>query len=291
MQREHRVWLSQNYPNQPPEVPAAGLVEEAGELMHATLKLKQIGLWGEDGDYTQARLQEKLVDAVGDVAIYACSACNANQWEFSQLVEEAKLGYAAMHLTTMTAARQVVCSAVEFSASNTRSGLRRVLMDLVYFAKDATLDFDDCVARTWAAVKLRSQRPRRPVVVCLCGSTRFKQLWYDTTKSETLAGRIVLGVGDLDTSESNREVNVPISSDRKLMLDELHLRKIEMADEVLVLNGMLCTYCNGSHVEPKFPVQRCYGAELRPYIGESTRREIAHAKSLGKKVRYVNPCE
>jgi len=48
------------------------------------------------------------------------------------------------------------------------------------------------------------------------------------------------------------------------MLDELHLRKIELADEVLILN-------------------------VGGYIGESTRRELQHAQQLGKRVRFLEP--
>lgn len=269
MQSEHREWLARNYPNQPPEVPAAGLVEEAGELIHAALKLKQMGLWGEEGDYTQLRLQAKLEDAVGDVAIYACSCCNAGGWDFATTVAEAKQGFSSRAVPMLLGAGQVISRAVDYTKHRSRAMLQVVLFELVQFAKDAGLDFDDCVDKTWSAVKLRSRRPRRPTIVCLCGSTRFKQLWYDANKEETYKGHIVLGVGDLDTSESNREVNVPISPELKRRLDELHLRKVELADEVLVLNGT------------------AYGA---PYIGESTRREIAHATALGKKVRYLNPC-
>ena len=52
----------------------------------------------------------------------------------------------------------------------------------------------------------------------------------------------------------------------KEMLDDMHLRKIDLADEIFVVN------VNG-------------------YIGESTRREIAYAKSTGKKVNYLVPVE
>lgn len=50
--------------------------------------------------------------------------------------------------------------------------------------------------------------------------------------------------------------------DTKARLDELHLRKIDLADEVLILN-------------------------VGGYIGESTRRELAYAQSLGKSVRFL----
>lgn len=163
MQREHAEWLTRNYPNQPPEIPAAGLVEEAGELMHAALKLKQMGLWGEEGDYTQDKLQGKLVDAVGDVAVYVCSCCNANGWDYDTLVREAKCSFSAASLPMLRAAIQVVSSTVTHAAQPSRSMLRRVLIDLYWFAKDALVDFDECVTRTWAIVKQRSRtEARRP---------------------------------------------------------------------------------------------------------------------------------
>lgn len=100
---------------------------------------------------------------------------------------------------------------------------------------------------------------KRPTIVCLCGSTRFMDTFHEANRRESLAGKIVLTVeiatysGTTDPQGSN-----PVL---KGQLDELHLRKIDLADEVLVLN-------------------------VGGYIGDSTRREIAYAKSLGKKVRY-----
>ncbi|MFD5516329.1 hypothetical protein [Streptomyces sp. NPDC127066] len=52
----------------------------------------------------------------------------------------------------------------------------------------------------------------------------------------------------------------------KNQLDYLHHRKIDLADEILVVNP-------------------------GGYIGESTRREIAYARSLGKTIRYTHSSE
>jgi hypothetical protein len=95
-----------------------------------------------------------------------------------------------------------------------------------------------------------------PKVVCLCGSVRFADTFKAEREAETLAGRIVVGPEILDTSLSHSNGTV------KRNLDELHLRKIDIADEVYVLN------VNG-------------------YVGESTRREIAYAVHHGKPVRYL----
>lgn len=99
----------------------------------------------------------------------------------------------------------------------------------------------------------------RPVIVCLCGSSRFKDAFVEANRSETLAGRIVLSIGMFGHHEG-LDMNGPV----KKMLDELHFHKVMLADEVLVLN-------------------------VGGYVGESTRREINHAESLGKPIRYLEP--
>lgn len=97
-------------------------------------------------------------------------------------------------------------------------------------------------------------------VITLCGSTRFKDEFMKVQKNLTLAGNIVLSVG-LFGHSGDEEVWKP---GVKEMLDDMHLRKIDLADEIFVVN------VNG-------------------YIGESTKREITYAKSTGKKVNYLIP--
>lgn len=82
LQVEHAEWLNKKYPNQPPEMPAAGCLEEAGELLHAILKMQQVQIWGEDNRYKLVTLRTNLIDAIGDCGIYACSLCNACNWNF-----------------------------------------------------------------------------------------------------------------------------------------------------------------------------------------------------------------
>lgn len=103
-----------------------------------------------------------------------------------------------------------------------------------------------------------------PRVVCLCGSTRFGSAFQHANLFETLAGRVVLSIG-CDT-KSNDQLEAKGFRFDKEMLDWLHLRKIDMADEVLILN--VCGY-----------------------IGVSTRRELEYAVSQGKRVRWLQPCE
>ena len=94
--------------------------------------------------------------------------------------------------------------------------------------------------------------------MCLCGSGRFRQAFEDAEYKETLAGKIVLTIG-CNTHDIARSDEI---KQYKAMLDELHKRKIDIADEILVLN------VNG-------------------YIGESTNGEIEYAKDTGKVIRYL----
>ncbi len=101
-------------------------------------------------------------------------------------------------------------------------------------------------------------RRERPVVVCLCGSTRFLEAFRATELKETLAGKIVLTIG-CDT-KSDDMLNLPPGT--KEMLDTLHLRKLDLCDEAYILN-------------------------VGGYIGESTRRELNYAVQNGKIVRFL----
>lgn len=103
----------------------------------------------------------------------------------------------------------------------------------------------------------------RPVLVTLCGSTRFKEAFIEANYRETMAGRIVLTVGWF--SHADGHIYTPTAEEKKA-LDQLHFRKIEASDEILVLN-------------------------VQGYIGESTRNEIAHALALGKRIRYLEPVD
>jgi hypothetical protein len=109
----------------------------------------------------------------------------------------------------------------------------------------------------------------RPTIVCLCGSTKFIEAFQEANLRETIAGRIVLTIG-YDTKkglEGFRYLTSEAFAQLKARLDDLHKKKIDLADEILVLN------VNG-------------------HIGESTRSEIAYAKARGKRVRYLeSPAE
>ena len=95
-------------------------------------------------------------------------------------------------------------------------------------------------------------------VVTLCGSTRFKDTFMEIQKRLTLQGYIVISVG-LFGHAGDEEV---WTEGIKEMLDDMHKRKIDMADEIFVIN-------------------------VGGYIGSSTRSEIEYARKTGKPVRYL----
>ena len=110
--------------------------------------------------------------------------------------------------------------------------------------------------------KLKQQKYK---VITLCGSTRFKNEFLKAQKELTLKGNIVISVGLFGHSGDN-EVWENMSEGEltktKEMLDDMHKRKIDMSDEIFVIN-------------------------VDGYIGESTRSEIEYAKNHGKIVKYL----
>jgi hypothetical protein len=100
--------------------------------------------------------------------------------------------------------------------------------------------------------------PDRPEIVCICGSARFADEMRAANHDLTLAGAIVVAPGVF------RQAHESITDEQKIALSALHLRKIDLADRVLVVNP-------------------------GGYIGESTTREIAYAQATGKPISYTNP--
>ena len=93
-------------------------------------------------------------------------------------------------------------------------------------------------------------------IMCLCGSTKFKQEYLNICKEMTLKGFIIVMPG-LFAHAGDK-----ISNEQKEALDALHLHKIDISDTVYIINK------NG-------------------YIGSSTKNEINYAKSLNKKIIYM----
>jgi len=107
---------------------------------------------------------------------------------------------------------------------------------------------------------------RKPLIVCLCGSTRFGEAFRQAQFDETMAGKIVLTIGCNLKSDDDLfgDMAEPVKEAIKKALDELHLRKIDLADEVLFLN-------------------------VDGYIGQSTANELEYAKKQSKLIRWLEP--
>lgn len=106
----------------------------------------------------------------------------------------------------------------------------------------------------------------RPTITVLCGSTRFYDVFREQNLRLTLAGHIVLSIGCDLRSDSDLATANELGGDldaTKRELDELHRRKIDLADEVLVVS------------------------DSTGYFGESTASEISYAVKRGKPVRFL----
>jgi hypothetical protein len=108
--------------------------------------------------------------------------------------------------------------------------------------------------------------PERPKIICLCGSTRFIDTFAVMTWELESKGAIVLGCTLLPSWYCPVPDHFAEHQGIKNERDQLHLRKIDLADEVIVINQ------DG-------------------YIGESTAAEIAYAKANGKPVLYLEDVE
>ena len=106
-------------------------------------------------------------------------------------------------------------------------------------------------------------------VITLCGSTKFKNEFLEAQKNLTLQGNIVISVGlfgHSGDSEVWENMDEGTLTKTKEMLDDMHKRKIDMADEIFVIN-------------------------VGGYIGESTKSEIEYAKKTNKEINYLEPIQ
>jgi len=114
---------------------------------------------------------------------------------------------------------------------------------------------------------------KRPKIICFCGSTRFTVEMMVVRWEYEKAGHIVLTWNVLPDSyiehhhkgqvkDGGLYKNIADAEGVKEQMDELHKRKIDLADEVLVIN-------------------------IGGYIGESTRSEIEYANKIGVHVKYL----
>ena len=94
-------------------------------------------------------------------------------------------------------------------------------------------------------------------IITLCGSIRFKNEFMKVQEKLTLEGNIVFTPNFFNSIKKEE-----ISLETKKMLDEMHRQKIDISDEIYVIN-------------------------VDGYIGESTKSEIEYAKAKNKKVSYL----
>ena len=97
-------------------------------------------------------------------------------------------------------------------------------------------------------------------VITLCGSTRFKEDFERVNKELTLQGNIVISVGCFGHAGD------VFTDEQKIMLDDIHKRKIDMADAIYVINK------DG-------------------YVGMSTQSEILYAALHDKEIIFMEPNE
>lgn len=101
----------------------------------------------------------------------------------------------------------------------------------------------------------------KPKVITLCGSTKFKKQFREAEALLTLQGNIVLSLGFFEQSD-----HIEVSKEQAMLFEKLHFHKIDMSDEIFVIN------VNG-------------------YVGESTGKEIQYASRQGKKITYLETNE
>lgn len=215
MQTEHAAWLEVNFPGQRPIFPAVGMLEEAGELIRSFLKMSQNEIWGHNHD--RRLLRRKLIDDVGDCAIFVCSLANSAGWDFAGMVESAK-GTGTYNVSPVSFV--LATRLVDYAVSTVRachpelapgaySHARVFLAELVSISRSLSIDFDNAVSQTWAIVKTR----RRTV------TTRPKIIYF---------------------SMEHDYSSLPVNSDAITIKgdgdsQEIRFRKIDLADEVWVV--------------------------------------------------------
>lgn len=161
--------------------------------------------------------------------------------------------------TVTTSGKRDTVTVLTGTAASADAHLSYELRDARWIRPDLT-DLAGEPTSQWLRTALE-HAPERPPIVCLCGSSRFREAFAQANYALTLAGQIVLSIG-VPTHAADGE-GVSQTSAAKIALDELHKRKIDLADWVYVL-------------------------DVDGYIGESTRSEISYAEQHGKPVRYLS---
>lgn len=93
-------------------------------------------------------------------------------------------------------------------------------------------------------------------IITICGSLKFQKEMIEIAEEMELKGNCVLPV--IYPARENKDA---YTKEEFEMFDKMHKEKIKLSDAILVVN-------------------------VQNYIGESTKREIEFAKSLGKEILY-----
>ncbi len=99
------------------------------------------------------------------------------------------------------------------------------------------------------------------MIFTLCGSARFEPVWHEANKQLGLAGHISFSLMTFPSVEGDKTWYTP---DKKIMLDLMHLAKIDASDAVLMLN-------------------------VNDYLGESSLRELRWAQFKNKEIFWLEP--
>lgn len=123
-------------------------------------------------------------------------------------------------------------------------------------------EYDQNVLESVTELQTAIELDENPKIVCYCGSLRVaKEAFQKAEYESVLNGEIAL-LPCCTFVDIQRQYGA--ESNYKQIADELHKRKIDLSDEVFILN-------------------------VGGYIGESTRNEIQYAEEIGKPIKYLEP--
>lgn len=136
--------------------------------------------------------------------------------------------------------------------------LENLISDIEDLLDNNVLTEDELIEIFKTTIKAKFKSKDKPKIICICGSGRFLKQMHEIEEKLTLSNHIVLMIG-VNTKDVARDIDF---KKYKPMLDELHLRKIDLSDEVFIVN-------------------------VDGYIGESTFNEIEYAIKQNKTINYL----
>jgi hypothetical protein len=124
-------------------------------------------------------------------------------------------------------------------------------------------------------------------IVCLVGSSRFKDTFHRIGAELEKKGILVLMMSFFQHAD-----NVSITPEEREILYRVDCARIDISKRVMVINEKrpYCLECR-SPCQLEWDLSACCAAEAEmiPYIGSDTRREIEYAKKTGKPISYLHP--